>query len=67
MAYWARTGGWGAPDPRTVLAPLSGVVEFLRDGETIALGITVHATPGHTPGTWRSPWPIRTVRRPNAC
>ncbi|RKN03822.1 MBL fold metallo-hydrolase [Streptomyces radicis] len=49
-AYWTRTGGWGAPDRRVVLEPLSGVVEFLRDGETIAPGITVHATPGHTPG-----------------
>ncbi|MFI7104569.1 MBL fold metallo-hydrolase [Streptomyces sp. NPDC050161] len=49
--HWTQTGGGpGAPDPHVVLAPLSDAIEFLDDGETIAPGITVHITPGHTPG-----------------
>ncbi|MEV6054300.1 MBL fold metallo-hydrolase [Streptomyces sp. NPDC052107] len=40
----------GGPDAEAVLKPLHGVVEFVRSGDTIAPGVTVEATPGHTPG-----------------
>lgn len=48
--YWTTGGGENGPDPRTVVEPLTGVIEFLSDAETVAPGVTVHATPGHTPG-----------------
>ncbi|GAB3681310.1 MBL fold metallo-hydrolase [Saccharopolyspora tripterygii] len=38
------------PDPENVLAPLTERVDSVADGTTIAPGVTVVATPGHTPG-----------------
>lgn len=38
------------PDPEAVLAPLANRIEAATDGETIAPGVNVMATPGHTPG-----------------
>jgi len=38
------------PDPEAVLAPLADRIEAAGDGETIAPGVNVMATPGHTPG-----------------
>ncbi|WP_405878409.1 MBL fold metallo-hydrolase [Streptomyces sp. NBC_01136] len=49
--YWsARTATMGGPDAEAVLKPLDGVVEFVSSGDSIAPGVTVEATPGHTPG-----------------
>ncbi|MEU9158033.1 MBL fold metallo-hydrolase [Streptomyces sp. NPDC048417] len=49
--YWsARTGELGGPDADVVLKPLEGVVEFIGGGDTIAPGVTVEDTSGHTPG-----------------
>jgi glyoxylase-like metal-dependent hydrolase (beta-lactamase superfamily II) len=49
--YWTtRTAAMGGPDAEAVLKPLDGVVEFVRSGDSIAPGVTVEATPGHTPG-----------------
>ncbi|MFE1883306.1 MBL fold metallo-hydrolase [Streptomyces diastatochromogenes] len=49
--YWsARTAARGGPDAEAVLEPLDGVVEFVGSGDTIEPGVTVEATPGHTPG-----------------
>ncbi|MBG0850361.1 MBL fold metallo-hydrolase [Streptomyces spinoverrucosus] len=49
--YWStRTGEMGGPDAEAVLKPLDGVVEFVKSGDAIAPGVTVEATPGHTPG-----------------
>lgn len=39
-----------APPADTVLDPLSDRVTFSADGDTVAPGVTVRATPGHTPG-----------------
>jgi glyoxylase-like metal-dependent hydrolase (beta-lactamase superfamily II) len=39
-----------APDPDAVRAPLESRLEEVCDGESVAPGITVRATPGHTPG-----------------
>ncbi|MEU6553358.1 MBL fold metallo-hydrolase [Streptomyces sp. NPDC046915] len=49
--YWpTRTATMGGPDAEAVLEPLDGVVEFVETGDSIAPGVTVEATPGHTPG-----------------
>jgi glyoxylase-like metal-dependent hydrolase (beta-lactamase superfamily II) len=49
-AYWqTHTGGW-APPADTVLTPLAGRVEAVGDGHQPAPGVTLLATPGHTPG-----------------
>ncbi|MER5667865.1 MBL fold metallo-hydrolase [Streptomyces mirabilis] len=49
--YWStRAAAMGGPDAEAVLKPLDGVVEFVKSGDTIAPGVTVEATPGHTPG-----------------
>jgi glyoxylase-like metal-dependent hydrolase (beta-lactamase superfamily II) len=49
--YWStRAAAMGGPDAEAVLEPLDGVVEFVRSGDSIAPGVTVEATPGHTPG-----------------
>ncbi|MET7352225.1 MBL fold metallo-hydrolase [Streptomyces mirabilis] len=49
--YWStRAAAMGGPDAEAVLKPLDGVVEFVRSGDSIAPGVTVEATPGHTPG-----------------
>jgi glyoxylase-like metal-dependent hydrolase (beta-lactamase superfamily II) len=38
------------PDPESVQTPLMGRVEAVRDGEAVAPGVNVLASPGHTPG-----------------
>ncbi|MFJ5273521.1 MBL fold metallo-hydrolase [Streptomyces sp. NPDC088358] len=50
--YWTRAaaGEMGGPDAEATIQPLDGVVEFVRDGDTIAPGVTVENTSGHTPG-----------------
>jgi len=51
-AFWtgAEGGGPNAPDAQTVIEPLKQKVELISDGAVIAPGVTVQATPGHTPG-----------------
>lgn len=39
-----------APDPEAARGPLENRLEAASDGEAIASGVTVRATPGHTPG-----------------
>lgn len=48
--HWTGAPGFPGPDAQAVLHPLDGVVGFVADGEEIALGVVVMATPGHTPG-----------------
>ena len=51
--FWTgpdNPGGTNGPDVDTVLSPLKDRVELIEDGDTIAPGVTVRATPGHTPG-----------------
>ncbi|SFN83643.1 Glyoxylase, beta-lactamase superfamily II [Pseudonocardia ammonioxydans] len=51
VAFWrANPEAPFAPPVATVLDPLSPRLEFCRDGQTVAPGVTVRATPGHTPG-----------------
>jgi glyoxylase-like metal-dependent hydrolase (beta-lactamase superfamily II) len=38
------------PDPETVQAPLEHRIESVADGQVIAPGVNVVASPGHTPG-----------------
>ncbi|MBC3191707.1 MBL fold metallo-hydrolase [Pseudonocardia sp. C8] len=38
------------PHPEAVLGPLDGRIESIADGATLAPGVSVVATPGHTPG-----------------
>lgn len=49
-SYWSGNGVFGGPDPYAVLKPLAGSIDFVANGDTIAPGVTVRATPGHTPG-----------------
>lgn len=48
--HWTAAPGFPGPDAAAVLGPLAGVIGFVADGEEIAPGVTVLATPGHTPG-----------------
>ncbi|MFB4297794.1 MBL fold metallo-hydrolase [Actinomadura sp. NTSP31] len=48
--HWMGTAEAIGPDPLAVQGPLAGRVEFVEDGQDIAPGICVRATPGHTPG-----------------
>jgi glyoxylase-like metal-dependent hydrolase (beta-lactamase superfamily II) len=48
--YWADKGVFPGPDRRAVLEPLAGRIGFVGDGDEIAPGVRVLATPGHTPG-----------------
>lgn len=47
---WIADDSPVGPDRSTVLDPLDGTVEFCADGDEIADGLRVIATPGHTPG-----------------
>jgi glyoxylase-like metal-dependent hydrolase (beta-lactamase superfamily II) len=38
------------PDPDSVQTPLKGRMEAVRDGQAVASGVNVLASPGHTPG-----------------
>lgn len=49
-AYWWDNEIPLGPDRHTVLEPLSRIIDFIADGDTIAPGVTVRSTPGHTPG-----------------
>jgi glyoxylase-like metal-dependent hydrolase (beta-lactamase superfamily II) len=48
--HWAGTDELVGPDPAAVQAPLTDRIAFLADGEDVAPGVRVRATPGHTPG-----------------
>ncbi|MBB1152151.1 MBL fold metallo-hydrolase [Amycolatopsis dendrobii] len=54
VEYWQSLGDHPlaavGPDPHGVLAPLEGRVDAVADGTVIAPGVSVVATPGHTPG-----------------
>ncbi len=48
--FWHGGANPAGPDPETVQKPLAPVIEFIAGGQEIAPGLTVIATPGHTPG-----------------
>ncbi|MCX4748392.1 MBL fold metallo-hydrolase [Kitasatospora sp. NBC_01287] len=48
--HWSGTADPAGPDPRAVQQPLAERIAFVADGEVIAPGVRVLATPGHTPG-----------------
>lgn len=48
--HWAGTSELIGPDPTAVQAPLVERIGFVVDGDEIAPGVRVLATPGHTPG-----------------
>jgi glyoxylase-like metal-dependent hydrolase (beta-lactamase superfamily II) len=50
-AHWQHPDESGVgPNPETVLAPLAPRIDQATDGESVAPGINLLATPGHTPG-----------------
>ncbi|MDQ1502228.1 MAG: hypothetical protein QOI86_5568 [Actinomycetota bacterium] len=51
MKHWEQPDESGVgPSPEACLQPLQSQVEFGEDGQTVAPGVTLLATPGHTPG-----------------
>ncbi|MFF2039566.1 MBL fold metallo-hydrolase [Kitasatospora sp. NPDC058170] len=48
--HWADKGAFPGPDAAAVQAPLADRIAFVGDGDEIAPGVRVLATPGHTPG-----------------
>ncbi|MDI2126977.1 MBL fold metallo-hydrolase [Yinghuangia seranimata] len=48
--HWAGTDDPVGPHPDAVQAPLAQHIAFLADGDEVAPGVRVLATPGHTPG-----------------
>lgn len=48
--FWYGGDNPIGPDPERVQKPLLPIIRFITPGEEIAPGITVLATPGHTPG-----------------
>jgi len=48
--WWAHPDIAFAPSVEGVLEPLRGRVGFVGDGQAVAPGVTLRATPGHTPG-----------------
>lgn len=48
--HWEGTDEVVGPQPLAVQAPLRERVSFIADGDVIAPGVRVVATPGHTPG-----------------
>jgi glyoxylase-like metal-dependent hydrolase (beta-lactamase superfamily II) len=48
--HWDGTAELVGPDPVAVQAPLRDRITFLSDGDEVAAGVRVRATPGHTPG-----------------
>jgi glyoxylase-like metal-dependent hydrolase (beta-lactamase superfamily II) len=49
--FWQQPDESGVgPNPESVLRPLENHTEFVGDGATIAPGVNLMATPGHTPG-----------------
>ncbi|HSH01970.1 MAG TPA: MBL fold metallo-hydrolase [Anaerolineae bacterium] len=48
--FWLDDESGLGPNPETVQEPLKEKIEFIEAGDELAPGITVLATPGHTPG-----------------
>lgn len=48
--YWTSADNPAGPDPVEVRQPIEGHMEMVEDGQAIAPGINLIATPGHTPG-----------------
>ncbi|GAA2632380.1 MBL fold metallo-hydrolase [Actinomadura fulvescens] len=48
--HWEDHPGFPGPDAHAAQAPLRGHLGFVNDGDEIAPGVRVLATPGHTPG-----------------
>jgi glyoxylase-like metal-dependent hydrolase (beta-lactamase superfamily II) len=49
--HWSKPDESGVgPDPEAVLNPLQTRLEQVGDGQTVAPGVTLRSTPGHTPG-----------------
>ncbi len=48
--FWYGGDNPAGPDPVAVQQPLDGRIAFFADGDELAPGIRVLATPGHTPG-----------------
>jgi glyoxylase-like metal-dependent hydrolase (beta-lactamase superfamily II) len=49
--FWQQPDESGVgPDPDSVLRPLEARLELAGDGDAVAPGVTLMATPGHTPG-----------------
>ncbi|MEU4547475.1 MBL fold metallo-hydrolase [Nonomuraea dietziae] len=48
--HWIARPGFPGPDATAVQAPLADRIEFAGDGDEVAPGVRVMATPGHTPG-----------------
>lgn len=48
--FWYGGDNPAGPDPENVQKLLADRIEFFADGEEVAPGITMLATPGHTPG-----------------
>jgi glyoxylase-like metal-dependent hydrolase (beta-lactamase superfamily II) len=48
--FWAAMDHWAGPQPEEHKALLENRIHFSEDGETVAPGVTLMATPGHTPG-----------------
>ncbi|WP_042431275.1 MBL fold metallo-hydrolase [Streptacidiphilus anmyonensis] len=48
--HWSDPSTTGGPDRDLILEPLTGAIEFVQDGNTIAPGVDVLSLPGHTPG-----------------
>ncbi|RSN33022.1 MBL fold metallo-hydrolase [Amycolatopsis sp. WAC 04169] len=49
-AHWSGTNDPVGPDPLAVQEPLAEVIGFFGDGDVVAPGVRILATPGHTPG-----------------
>jgi len=50
-AHWEQPDETGVgPNPEACLGPLASRIEHVGDGDVIAPGVNVMATPGHTPG-----------------
>ena len=48
--FWYGGDNPAGPHPEFVQKPLADRIEFYADGDSLAPGITVLSTPGHTPG-----------------
>lgn len=48
--FWYGGDNPAGPHPETVQKPLQGRLQMIDDGDSIAPGLTVIGTPGHTPG-----------------
>ncbi|MGW3040166.1 MBL fold metallo-hydrolase [Kitasatospora sp. NPDC001159] len=48
--HWSGSADPAGPDPLAVRRPLADRIAFVADGEELAPGVHVLATPGHTPG-----------------